>query len=337
VTNLDMKAAANNEPPVPRIISDARFLFSLNHSLALIDRSFGIDRIIADSGDEFVDSYYRQSLPGYSRLYNPWQCMHLPLHDGTLSESEAFFAQASEVARHLHDRPGQRVLELGCGLGANSLHLAGRLPHVSFVGTDLMDQHVQRASAKGRALPNLSFRQASFEDLPEDLGQFDAIFGIETLCYANDPGPVARLIARHLRPGGHVILFDAHRKPGFEGFPTDLVTATKLYEITTAVARGFHDEGRWQQAFAAAGLEVTAAEDVTEQTLAGLTQLHSRATKAFTQRKWRLALKVMPRYFARNAVAGLVGYHVCFGDRTAPDTRLGPITYQKIVARKPAA
>lgn len=337
MTNLDLKAAADNATPVPWVISEAPLIFSLSHSLALIDRSFGIDRIIADSGDEFVDSYYRQSLPGYSRLYNPWQCMHLPLHDGTLSEGEAFFAQAAEVARHLDDRPGQRVLELGCGLGANSLHLAERLPHVSFLGTDLMAQHVERAEAKARKLPNLGFRQASFEDLPEDLGQFDAIFGIETLCYANDPGPVARLIARHLRPGGHVVLFDAHRKPGFANFPEDLVTATKLYEITTAVARGFHDEGRWQEAFAAAGLEVTAAEDVTEQTRAGLVRLHSRATKAFTERKWRMALRVIPRYFARNAVAGLVGYHVCFGDRVAPEVRRGPITYQKIVARKPTA
>lgn len=334
-----MKAAADDATPDPRIISEAPLLFSLSHSLALIDRSFGIDRIIADTGDDFVDSYYRQSLPGYSRLYNSWQCMHLPLHDGTLSEGEAFFAQAAEVARHLDDRPGQRVLELGCGLGANSLHLAERFPHVAFVGTDLMTQHVERAGAKAKAgaLSNLSFRKASFEDLPEDLGQFDAIFGIETLCYASDLALVARLIARHLRPGGHVVLFDAHRKPGFGEFPEDLVTATKLYEITTAVARGFHDEGRWQQAFAAAGLEVTTAEDITEQTKAGLTTLHSRATKAFVQRKWRLALKVMPRYFARNAVAGLVGYHVCFGDRIAPDTSLGPITYQKIIARKPGA
>lgn len=328
-----MNAAAQLLPTVPSD-HDGLTRYSLGQSLALIDEFFDIDRVIADAGSDFVRTYYRQSLLGYLKIYNPWQCMHVALQDGTLSEEQAFFAQADDVARHLKAGPGQRVLELGCGLGANSRHLAARFPEVEFLGTDLMDQHVSHARTQARDLPNLTFRQASFENLPDDIGQFDVIFAIETLCYARDLTTLAHNLERLLRPGGRVILFDAHRKQGFEDYSPSVVTAAKLYEITTAVTRGFHPEGQWQRAFQAAGLTITAQDDITWHTLNGLAKIHSRATKAFTDRKWRIALRMMPRYFARNTVAGLVGYHVCFGDEIVPNPQNAPITYQKIIAQK---
>ena len=227
------------------------------------------------------------------------------------------------------------MLELGCGLGANTLHLGALHPDAAFVGVDLMPEHVTRATEKARNVQNASFRCASFENLPEDLGTFDVIFAVETLCYATDPNHVAKKVAHLLRPGGHVVLFDAHRKNGFEGYPSDIVTAARLYEIFTAVTRGFHVVGTWERALTTSGLELAESEDVTWKALTGLATLHRRSMKAFTDTKWRIALKVLPRYFARNTVAGLLGYHVCFGDRAQPDPEFGAVQYQKIVARKP--
>ena len=334
VMSLDLSAAAQHslkafdavEPVVPH---------SLDHSLGVVEGLFGIDRILSDFGRSFVASYYRQSLPGYSKIYNPWQCMHVALQDGSSTEQQAFFAQARAVSTHLSGMKGQRVLELGCGLGANTLYLAERHPDVEFVGIDLMPEHVTRATEKARNLANASFRAASFEALPDDLGSFDAILAVETLCYATDLDRVAAQVARHLRPGGHMILFDAHRKTAFDTMPEDVVTATRLYEITTAVTRGFHVEGAWEQAFAKAGLDLTAADDVTWKTLPGLSTLHRRSMKAYTSLKWRLALRLLPRHFARNTVAGLLGYHVCFGSAAQPDPERGAIRYQKVVVRRP--
>lgn len=261
--------------------------------------------------------------------------MHVALHEPGASEEEAFFAQAAEVADHLTGEPGERVLELGCGLGANTLHLGARHPEVEFTGLDLMAEHVARASLKALRMGNVTFRQTSFEDLPPDLGAFDVIFAVETLCYARNPEQMALALARHLRPGGRVILFDAHRKAGFAKYPAGIVTAARLYEISTAVTRGFHAEGSWEAAFARAGLTGIRQSDITDRTRHGLATLHRRAAKAFTDRKWRAALRMMPRYFARNTVAGLLGYHVCFGDGPRPDPAQGAIAYQRIVAEKP--
>lgn len=306
-------------------------------SLALVNDSFGIERILSDSGSDFVTSYYRQSLPGYSQIYNRWQCMHVALHDHGLGDEQAYFAQADSISGFLPGRSGQRVLEIGCGLGANTLRLASRHPAAEFVGIDLMPEHVARAGEKASHLANARFQCASFETLPENLGTFDVIFAVETLCYARDLTRVAGQLVRHLRPGGHVVVFDAHRKAEFGELPSDLVTATRLYEITTAVSRGFHPEGAWETAFSAAGLTGITSDDLTWKTLSGLSTLHRRSMKAYTDLKWRLALKILPRLLARNTVAGLLGYHVCFGDAALPDPERGAVRYQRIAARKPAA
>jgi len=307
----------------------------LAQALALVDQVFGIDTILSDRSAEDVAKYYRQSMPGYAALYNRWQCMHVALHEPALDEEAAFFAQAAAVSALLGGAPGQRVLELGCGLGANTLHLATRHPGTDFTGLDLMAEHVARAAAKARDLPNARFRCASFDALPEDAEGFDVIFAVETLCYAQSTDQVARGLARLLRPGGRLVIFDAHRKPGFAASPAALVTAARLYETTTAVTRGFHREGEWERALAAAGLVVAASDNITAKTHQGLARLNRRAVKAFVDPKWRLALRVMPRYLARNAVAGLVGYHVCFGDGPDPDPARGVVSYQQITARQP--
>ncbi|RGP38775.1 class I SAM-dependent methyltransferase [Pseudotabrizicola alkalilacus] len=321
-TAFDASIPVGPEAPVP-----------LEEALGFVDRVFGIDTILSDKSLEIVAKYYRQSIPGYAAIYNRWQCMHLALHEPHLDEEGAFFAQAQVVSDLLTSAPGQRVLELGCGLGANTLHLAARHPGTDFIGLDLMAEHVTRARAKASNLPNASFRCASFDALPEDAEGFDVIFAVETLCYARSTDDLALRLARLLRPGGWVVIFDAHRKEGFETFPVALVTAARLYEATTAVTRGFHRDGAWERALTAAGL-VAASESITAKTHQGLATLHRRATKVFVDPKWRLMLRTMPRYFARNAVAGLLGYHVCFGDGPEPDPERGVIAYQQIMARK---
>jgi len=310
---------------------------SLQESLSLIDDIFGIDQILTDHEADIVVPYYKQSFIGYAEMYNRWQCMHVPLHNSGDTDEQGYFRQAEAVAEHLTGAAGQRVLELGCGLGANTRHLAARFPDVDFIGIDLMAGHVKSANKSAHDLANASFRCASFEALPDDLGTFDVIFGVETLCYAADPDRMAARVASLLRPGGRVIVFDAHRKENFDSFPEDVVKATLLYEITTAVTRGFHTDGTWERAFTNAGLNIDVSDDITQNTLIGLTSLNRRALKAYTAKKWRIALKVLPRYFARNTVAGLLGLYACFGDKDELNPEMGAVKYQKIVGRKQGA
>ncbi len=72
-----------------------------------------------------------------------------------------------------------RVLELGCGDGANLMPMACTLPHGLFVGCDLAKTAIDKALADSAALGlgNTIFLQADLSDLPADLGEFDYIIG----------------------------------------------------------------------------------------------------------------------------------------------------------------
>ena len=99
-----------------------------------------------------------------------------------------------------------RVLELGCGNGANLIPMAAGLPGASFVGIDL----AARPIAKGQAaiaelgLENVALHQMDVMDFPADWGAFDYI--IADGVYSWTPPVVQEQIlticGRHLAPEG---------------------------------------------------------------------------------------------------------------------------------------
>lgn len=306
-------------------------------ALKLVDKTFGIERILRDEGEDRVEVYYAQSRAAYDRMHSRDGCMHLALNWNGTFNARGYGAQAGNVAKAIAKATARDVLELGCGVGFNSRLLAAQHPDVSFLGLDLLERHVERARLDAAGLENLRFRAASYEPLPDDLGQFDVAFAVETLCYARNPEAVARSIASALRPGGRFVLFDAHRRAPLDTLPADIAMATRLYEMTTAVTNGFLAEGIWEAALHKAGLEVLSVEDCTHAVLPGTQVLHERARRVFEDFKLRLAVRAMPPYLARNAVAGLMGPYMIAGPGPQFDLTQGGVSYQRIAAMKPRA
>lgn len=108
-----------------------------------------------------------------------------------------------------------RVLELGCGDGANLVPVALGLPGSACLGIDLADRAIERARACARALDlaNVTFRCGDIAALDPDLGQFDYV--IAHGVYSWVPSDVRdRLLAackRHLAPQGVAFVsYNAH-------------------------------------------------------------------------------------------------------------------------------
>ena len=70
-----------------------------------------------------------------------------------------------------------RVLEAGCGDGANLLPMAAGLPDASFVGCDLSPQAIAlgREAIAATGLANVTLVESDLRELPESLGEFDYI------------------------------------------------------------------------------------------------------------------------------------------------------------------
>lgn len=98
----------------------------------------------------------------------------------------------------LQPRPGERVLDLGCGDGALTEKLAAA--GCSVVGADASPEFVAAARARG-----LDAREVDGQALPF-AGEFDAVFSNAALHWMKrDPDAVLAGVARALKPGGRFV------------------------------------------------------------------------------------------------------------------------------------
>ena len=105
--------------------------------------------------------------------------------------------------------PTDRVLELGYGPGVVTGWLCDEVPEGQVVGVDrsatMRDQAVRRNRshvASGR----LDLRVGDAEQLPADLGPFDAACGMNVWQFWQDPEATLAGIGATLRPGGRIAI-----------------------------------------------------------------------------------------------------------------------------------
>ena len=104
-----------------------------------------------------------------------------------------------------HLKPGQRVLDLGCGPGSVSVGLArGVMPGGELHGVDMAESQVElaRALAAAQGLSGLAFHVADVINLPFEDGSFDVVHGHDILAHVPDTRAVLSEAMRVLKPGG---------------------------------------------------------------------------------------------------------------------------------------
>ena len=105
---------------------------------------------------------------------------------------------------------GQRLLDVGCGLGEAALALAGDLgPDGEVVGVDISAEMVRAALSRvGIAPCRTRFLVGDACSLAEPDASFDAVRSERTLQWLADPAAAVAEMARVVRPGGRVSLID---------------------------------------------------------------------------------------------------------------------------------
>ena len=106
-------------------------------------------------------------------------------------------ALGAPLIDRLDPRPGERVLDLGCGDGTLTLQIAAR--GATVVGVDASADMVAAARAKG-----VDARHVNAEALAFD-GEFEAVFSNAVLHWIRNAGAVARGVARALTRGGRFV------------------------------------------------------------------------------------------------------------------------------------
>jgi len=113
---------------------------------------------------------------------------------------------------HLETRyqSGELVLEAGCGVGAQTIHLAKNSPAANFVSIDQSEDSLQLAkkNIKQMQLSNVTFQQANIFDLPFMDNSFDHVFLCFVLEHLNNPLKAINNLKRILKPGGTITIIE---------------------------------------------------------------------------------------------------------------------------------
>ncbi len=127
---------------------------------------------------------------------------------GEESPREAQEELTRQLARRARIRPGEKVLDVGCGLGGSSLWLA-RHCRCEVLGVTLsgFQRNWAAASALLRGLARqVRFRKLNAEAMDHPAGSWDVLWSIECTEHLFDKAAFFHRAAGWLRPGGRVAI-----------------------------------------------------------------------------------------------------------------------------------
>jgi SAM-dependent methyltransferase len=126
--------------------------------------------------------------------------MGTPWNPPEYSRRHAYvFEYGGDVVKLLDPRPGERILDLGCGAGQLARAIADAGAHVT--GLDKSPEMIAEARAN---FPDLDFLTGDAANFAFDQ-PFDAVFSNAALHWVYDHEGVARSVSRALRPGGRFV------------------------------------------------------------------------------------------------------------------------------------
>ncbi len=162
-------------------------------------------RMVAEHYQHDVEIF---SLVLDSRLAYATGVFHSPDEDLETAQRRKF----ARIEAKLAIKPGERVLDVGCGWGSNLLYLAEHTKG-DFLGITLSerqrDEALQRARAAGVA-DRVRIEVRHVEDLALEPASFDAILFSGSIVHMHNREGVHGMVGRLLRPGGRLLISDCY-------------------------------------------------------------------------------------------------------------------------------
>lgn len=141
---------------------------------------------------------------------------HAPAWDDGVSEE--LLARLADIMSGLDIRPGDRVLDVGCGTGVLLQHLYPRIgPDGRIVAVDLSFDMLARARAKRGGAPTL-FLQADVSECPFVPGWFDLVVCYSVFPHFLDQGRAVAALASMLKPGGRLVVCHSKSREDINDF-----------------------------------------------------------------------------------------------------------------------
>jgi ubiquinone/menaquinone biosynthesis C-methylase UbiE len=146
---------------------------------------------------------------------------HDYVHGYSRREHERLFDQANTLTDLLHHdtvySPGSRVLEAGCGVGAQTITLARNSPDAQITSIDVSSESLDKARhlVRQQQIDNVELQQANIFDLPFEDHTFDHVFVCFVLEHLPNPEQALTCLKRVLTPGGTITAIEGDHESAY--------------------------------------------------------------------------------------------------------------------------
>ncbi|GAB2213023.1 hypothetical protein Drorol1_Dr00021036 [Drosera rotundifolia] len=162
-----------------------------------------------------------------------------------------------EFAGKLDLKPGQKVLDVGCGIGGGDFYMAENFD-VEVVAIDLSINMISFALERAIGLKcAIEFEVADCTKKNYPDNEFDVIYSRDTILHIQDKPALFRSFYKWLKPGGKVLISDYCRSAG--------TPSSEFAEYIKQRGYDLHDVHAYGQMLRDAGFDEVIAEDRTDQ------------------------------------------------------------------------
>ena len=168
--------------------------------------------------DRNSTDFYQRNWPIIVKLLqvDKTHCIHHGYYEkGIHTHNQSVLNMNDFVGRLLgldsKDKQSKKILDAGCGIGGTVIYLAKKYPHINFTGTTITPEHIdmsENLAKENQVSINTDFILKDFINTDFPPNQFDAIYLVESSCYAPKKQILIREMYRILKPGGVIVIID---------------------------------------------------------------------------------------------------------------------------------
>ena len=163
------------------------------------------------------------------------------VHGYDVTENRRLQDQANTLVELLHSdtyyQAGSRVLEAGCGVGAQTVTLARNSPDASFISIDISADSITRAkrAVEFAGFKNVQFQQADIFNLNFEPESFDHVFVCHVLEHLSQPYNALAIMKNLIKPGGTITVIEGDHGSAY--FYPDSEAARKAIKCQVELQR----------------------------------------------------------------------------------------------------
>ncbi|GAM90343.1 hypothetical protein ANO11243_083860 [Dothideomycetidae sp. 11243] len=176
--------------------------------------------------------------------------------------SEGLRAMEDRLMLKLGARPGDKVMDAGCGTGVVAMHLAEY--GIRVTGIDILPEHIAKANEYAEAAnvrDTVRFVRGDIQQIGTEADSFDGVFAMEVLSQVVDVPVALQEMYRVLKPGRKIAIFDIEHKKLED---MDDAVARSAYVVKRAIGGHWADFGSYKTWLEEVGFVDVQIEDLSE-------------------------------------------------------------------------